>query len=84
MWPQHSILEVRLAHLKAVANDVKVACTGCQRLVLAGMSFLFTRSNAYGLEQCVIHNVESSSVQHHTKTRPPTNLISSAQLGSFM
>jgi hypothetical protein len=33
--------------------------------------------------QDVIHNVEGSSVQHHTKTRPPTNLISSAQLGSF-
>jgi hypothetical protein len=34
--------------------------------------------------QDVIHNVEGSSVQHHTKTRPPTNLISSAQLGSFV
>jgi hypothetical protein len=33
--------------------------------------------------QDVIHNVEGSSVQHHTKTRPPTNLISSAQLGSL-
>jgi hypothetical protein len=31
--------------------------------------------------QYVIHNVESSSMQHHRKTRSPTNLISSAQLG---
>jgi hypothetical protein len=30
-----------------------------------------------------IHNVESSSVQHQTKTRPPTNQIPSAQLGSL-
>jgi hypothetical protein len=30
-----------------------------------------------------IHNVESSSVRHHTKTRPPADLISSAQLGSL-